>query len=171
MAGSLLVGAEGVILIPNQKAYGSSRPIDEGLELISKLMAFPTTRTAVLVEIEDADVASYWLKVHGLPKTSAIVIPPEDRHVDNDLAQWYSIERERSKGPVDLVVTAWYSVYERCSNSHQPVVLFGRRGAIGSLDASPSWDELHQRIIRNRDARVEEPDDIDEYGEPNPVSD
>jgi hypothetical protein len=71
------------------------------------------------------------------------------------MAQWYAIERIRANGPVRLVVTAFKEVYERCLMSHQPVLLFGRRGSVGSLDSPEPWENLHARVIRQRDAKVE----------------
>ena len=163
MAGTLLVGAEGVILIPDQEAYGASRPIHEGLELVLQLKNFPTGRLVVLVGEEDTKLAEHWVKVQGLKGAGVVGIAAEDRHEDPDLAQWYAIERQRSAGPINMVLTAYQSVYDCCKVTHQPVLLFGRRGAIGSLDNRFTWDDLHNRVIRTRDAAVEE--DEHEYSD------
>lgn len=156
MPGSLLVGAEGVILVPDKDSYGSSRPIDGGLELVSRLKSFPTSRTAILVATKDIKVAEYWVNSNGLLGVSVVPLRTEDQALGHDLAQWYAIERERSTGPVNLVLTAWHSVFERCTNSHQPVLLYGRRGTIGSLEPLEEWDKLHEQIIKTRDALLEE---------------
>ncbi len=156
MSGPLLVGAEGVILVPNAESYAAGRPIVEGLELVTQLMHFPTTRTVVLCGIVDTKPADYFCKINGLAKVSIVGIKAEDRHEDPALAQWYTIERERAARPVNMVVTAYEDVYKRCKASHQPVLLFGRRGSLGSLEERATWEQLHAQVIRSRDAYVEE---------------
>lgn len=163
MAGPLLVGAEGVILVRDKDSYGASRPITEGLELVMQLMHFPTSRTVILVGQEDIEGAGHFTKIHGLAKASTAGIAPEDKDEDPAIAQWYAIERQRSAGPINLVLTAYPEVYKRCTVSHQPCILFGRRGALGSAEVRPSWDALHDRVVRRRDATAEAmyPDPVD----------
>jgi hypothetical protein len=155
MAGPLIVGAEGVILIPDEESYGASRPLMEGLELVTMLRHFPTTRTIVVVGTTDTDMAEYFVKLHGLDGVNVFGIAPEDKKEEAGTAQWYAIERLRSAGPIGMVLTAWHSVYERCKASHQPVLLFARRGALGLPAERPTWDDLHQRTLRHREAAVE----------------
>lgn len=156
MAGPLLVGAEGVILVPDAESYAAGRPIVEGLELVAQLTHFPVTRTAILAGIIDIGPADYFCKVNGLPKVDVVGIRVEDRHEEPALAQWYSIERQRVAGPINMVITAYPAVYERCKASHQPVLLFARRGSLGELEARETWEALHAKVIRSRDATVEE---------------
>jgi hypothetical protein len=156
MSGPLLVGAEEVIIVPNAESYAAGRPIMEGLELVTQLMHFPTTQTIVLVGIVDTTPADYFCKINGLAKTTLIGIRAEDRHEDPALAQWYAIERQRSRGPVNMVLTAYTTVYERCKSSHQPVMLFARRGSLGALEERTAWEDLHAQVIRSRDAAVED---------------
>lgn len=155
MPGTLIVGAEGVILIPDEDSYGASRPLMEGLELVMMLRHYPTTRTVITVGVEDTEMPEHFMKINGLPQVNVVGIAPEDRHEDPGTAQWYIIERQRAAGPIGLVLTAWQSVYERCKASHQPVLLFGRRGALGAMPERPTWDELHMRVQRHREAEVE----------------
>lgn len=162
MAGTLLVGAEGVILLPDEDSFGASRPIHEGLEIVLQIRTFPTARTVIVVGIEDTKVAEHWMKVQGLKGVSVVGIHPEDREEDPARAQWYAIERQRSAGPISMVLTAFHSVYDACTLTHQPVLLFGRRGTIGSLDNRATWNDLHQRVLKSRDAAVE---DEDEYAD------
>lgn len=155
MAGPLIVGAEGVILIRDDQSYGASRPIMEGLELVTQLMHFPTSRTVVVVNETELEGIGHFLKINGLGKASAAAIAMEDKNEDPAIAQWYVIERLRAAGPIGMVLTAYPEVYKRCVGSHQPVLLFGRRGALGSPEVRPSWDQLHERVIRRRDAEAD----------------
>ena len=155
MAGPLLVGAEGVILMPDADSYAAGRPIIEGLELVVQLTPFPSTRTLIMAGIVDTGPADYFCKVNGLPKVDVVGIKAEDRHEDPALAQWYTIERCRAAGPINMVITAYPAVFERCKASHQPVLLFARRGSLGELEEREPWEELHAKVIRSRDAAVE----------------
>src|SRR5665647_2047254 len=134
MAGTLLVGAEGVILTADSESYGASRPIHEGLELVLQIRTFPTARTVVMVGVEDTEMAEHWMKLQALKGVTVVGINPEDREEDPGLAQWYIIERQRANGPINLVLTAHEDVYERCVTTHQPVLLYGRKGSIGSMN-------------------------------------
>ena len=155
-AGPLLVGAEGVLLITDEDVpYASSRPILEGIELVMQLKHFPTSNATVIVHTDDIEGATYFVKINGLPETGCVPTAIEDKYEDPAMAQWYAIERQRATGPVRLVLTAYKEVYERCLRSHQPVLLFGRMGGVGSLDEPVPWEDLHSRIQRQRDARVE----------------
>jgi len=156
MAGPLLIGAEGVILTPNPEWYGASRPISEGLELALQLGHFPTSRTLIAVGTSVADDATRWCKLHGLREVDVVTMAPEDRHVTPEDAQWYTIERQRARGPLHLVLTSYATVFVRCKVSHQPVLLFGRRGSLGAAPPQKSWDEMHARIVRQREAMIEE---------------
>jgi len=155
MAGPLLVGAEGVLLIPDGESFGASRPIMEGIDLVLQLRHFPTARTIVTVGASDTEESERWCKMNALPEVAVVGIAPEDRHLPPDLAQWYVVERQRAKGPLHLVLTAYETVFERCKLSHQPVLLFARRGALGAAPAAVSWDELHAQVVRRREAAVE----------------
>jgi hypothetical protein len=156
MAGPLLVGAEGVLLIEDKGSYAASRPITEGIELAMQLFHFPTSRMVVLTGLVDTDGAQHFCRIHGLAKAAVVGINPEDKIEDPWTAQWYSIERERAAGPINMVLTSYPEVFERCMESHQPVLLFGRRGSVGTLDTRPSWGQLHERVIARRDAIAEE---------------
>ena len=160
-AGPLIVGAEGVILIADDGPYASSSPIMDGIELVTQLKHFPTSQATVIVHTQDVEGAGYFVKINGLPETGVVPVLREDME-DAPLAQWYAIERLRARGPVRLVLTAYKEVYEKCTVSHQPVLLYGRRGSIGSLDGPTSWETLEERIRRHRDAVVEAMDDDSE---------
>lgn len=162
MAGPLLVGAEGVVLVPGKGAYASSRPLPEGLELVMMLKHFPTSSTHLMVGTEDLDSAGHFIKIHGLKEVGVVGITPEDRVVEPATAQWNIVQRHRSRGPVNLVLTAYREVYERCISTRQAVLLYGRLGVVGTLDTGQPWQDLHERIIQARDAAVEEPDVEDE---------
>lgn len=155
-AGPLLVGAEGVILIPDADIpYASSRPIMEGLELVTQLKHFPTSNATIIVNTQDVEGAAYFVKINGLPETGVVSTALEDKAEEPALAQWYAIERLRATGPVRLVLTAYKEVYERCATSHQPVLLFGRRGSVATLDGPTPWETLHEKVRKQRDAKVE----------------
>jgi hypothetical protein len=155
-AGPLLVGAEGVLLVPEEdEPYASSRPVLEGIELVMQLKHFPTSNTTIIVHTQDVEGAAYFIKINGLPETGCVPTALEDKYEEPAMAQWYAIERQRAMGPVRFVVTAYKEVYERCLISHQPVLLFGRMGSVGSLDGPVPWEDLHARIQRQRDAKVE----------------
>lgn len=155
MPGVLLVGAEGVILLPDYQAYGASKPLMDGLELVMQLMHFPTTRTVVLTNQVETSNATYFCRLNGLAKVAVIGISAEDEAEDPALAQWYAIDRCRAQGPVNMVLTSHTEVFERCTSSHQPVLLFGRRGSLGTQRARPEWGDLHERVIRSREAVVD----------------
>lgn len=162
MAGILLVGAEGVIIVPSAESYAAGRPITEGIELVMQLMHFPTSRTAVLVGLVDTTPADYFCKIHGLAKAGLIGIAKEDRHDDPALAQWYAIERVRAQGPINMVLTAYSDVWVRCTETHQPALLFARRGSLGTLGERKPWEALHAQVVRSRDATVEDLNEPDE---------
>ena len=155
MAGTLLVGAEGVIIVPSAESYAAGRPITEGLELVLQLMHFPTTQTSVLVGLVDTTPADYFCKINGLAKAGLVGIAKEDRHEDPAMAQWYAIERMRARGPLNMVLTSYSDVWVRCTETHQPALLFARRGALGTLGERKPWEDLHAQVVRSRDATVE----------------
>lgn len=155
-AGPLVVGAEGVILVRHKANYASSRPIDEGIAVVSALSHFPTTQATVLVDTRDEAGAEYFVKAHGLPTAAVMTTAIEDKDLDPALAQWYNVERVRSRGPVWLVITAYSFVYESCAKSSQPCLLYARRGSIGAMDSTPTWDDLHERVMRREKAIVED---------------
>lgn len=159
MSGVLLVGAEDIVLVSNKEAFGSSRPLMEGLELVTMLQHFPTSRVVVMVGIADEPMADQWMKIHGLRGVAVAGVPPQDRYERPDTAQWYCVERQRALGPVGMVLTSYPEVYRLCSGSHQPVLLYGRRGAVISEEDRPAWDELHASVLRSRELAVEEFDD------------
>ena len=150
-----MVGAEGVILVPDHSSYASSRPIQEGIELVMQLREFPTSLTSVIVGDPDPTPVDHFCKVHGLSKAACVGIAAEDAEEDCALAQWNALVRLRASGPINMVLTAYPLVYERCQSTHQPVLLFARRGALGQFDPKASWEDLHNRVIRHRDAEVE----------------
>lgn len=155
MSGPLLVGAEGVVLVPDGEAYGASRPLMEGLALVMQMMHHPTTRTTVMVNQVNTTMAEHWMKIHGLTNVGVRGIAPEDKDEDPGLAEWYVVERLRSAGPVNLVLTAYPEVYSRCTATFQPVLLYGRRGTLGAPEQRETWDELHAKVVRHREAEVE----------------
>lgn len=158
MSGPLLVGAEGVVLIPDPDSYGASRPLMEGLALVMQMRHHPTTRTTMMVGQVDTGMAQHWMSIHGLNGVSVRGIAPEDKEEDPGLAEWYVIERLRSAGPVNLVLTAYPEVYSRCTSSHQPVLLYGRRGSLGGTEQRDTWGQLHAKVLRHREAEVESMD-------------
>jgi hypothetical protein len=161
MAGPLIVGAEDVILVPNRESYAASRPVTEGLELILQLKVFPTSRLIVLAGTEDEQGADHFCKLNGLMGASAVGIFPEDRHEEPWLAQWYNISRQRAAGPIRMVITSYPEVYEKCGESHQPVLLFARYGMIAHASDPESWDQLTARVKRSREATIETIDKIE----------
>lgn len=163
MSGPLLVGAEGVLLIVDEENYGASRPLMEGLELVMQMRHHPTTRTTVMVGVVETDMAEHYMKIHGLTGVNVRGIAPEDRDEDPAMAQWYVVERQRSAGPINLVLTAYSLVYQKCVTTHQPVLLFGRRGSLGTdQEVRATWDELHAKVLRHQDAEVETMEHDDE---------
>lgn len=154
MAGPLIIGAEGVLLIRDEESYAASRPVDEGIELALQLSHFPTSRVVILVDLVDTEPMEHFCRIHGLTKAATVGIAPEDAEEDSWRAQWYALERQRSSGPVNMVLTAHPEVFSNCTASHQPAILFARRGALGDLEVRSTWNELHERVIRSRDARV-----------------
>ena len=163
MAGTLVVGAEGVILVKDEQSYGASRPLTEGLELVMQLMHHPTTRTVVVVGETDTEGIGHFLKIHGLGRAGSKAINVEDKNIDPALAQWYVINRIRAQGPIGLVLTAYPEVYNKCVISHQPCLLFGRKGALGAPEQRASWNELHERVLKrlNAEAESQYPDESD----------
>lgn len=156
MSGPLLVGAEGVLLIADNDNYGASRPLMEGLELITQMRHHPTTRTTVTVGVVDTSMPEHYMKIHGLNGVNVKGILPEDRDEDPALAQWYVIERCRSAGPINLVITSYSLVWQKCVATHQPVLLYGRRGSLGEgQEVRATWDELHAKVLRHQDAEAD----------------
>jgi hypothetical protein len=155
-AGALVIGAEGVVLRMDAQNYPSSKPLQEGLDLVLMLGHFPTTRTLLLVNTENYDGAVYWAKMNGLLKVEVVPRAPEDRTESDPVAQWHGIQQIRSNGPINLVITAHPQVYLECLSGYQPVLLYGRRGAVGSPEAGPSWQKLQSQVRRRREALVEE---------------
>ena len=156
MSGPLLVGAEDVILVPSKQSYASSRPITEGLDLVLQLASFPTTRITVIAGTEDVTGADYFCKMHGIKSAGVVGVAPEDRHEELWLTQWYNVERQRAKGPIRLVLTAFPEVFARCAETHQPALLFARYGS-GALATEPSsWEDLSKRVRSRIEAEIEE---------------
>jgi hypothetical protein len=156
MPGPLIVGAEGVILLPDKEAYASSRPIQEGLELVLMLKDFPTSSHTVICRTKDQTAAEYFMKMNGLPKADVILTAVEDENEHPAIAQWHAINRARARGPVNLVITAHREVFERCTQSSQPVMLYGRRGALSTLDAQTSWEEIHSQVRATKEIRLDD---------------
>jgi hypothetical protein len=127
----------------------------EGLELVMALRKFPTSRLSIYFNTEDTDAASFFCKINGLAEAQVITMRPADRSEEPYVAQWSAIQRQRSQGPLNLVLTAYKRIYQLCSSSHQAVLLYGRVGQVGSLDTEVSWTELSERVRRSREASVE----------------
>lgn len=156
MAGPLIVGAEGVVLVPDKDSYSASRPIDGGMELLLQLRNFPTSTVHLVVGQVDTTAAKNWCMVQGLKGVNVVPIAPEDEFEEPWLAQWYAIERLRAAGSINLVITAYTEVFERCLASYLACSLYGRLGLVRVVDAVPSWDDLHGRTVRDRVARAEQ---------------
>ena len=154
MPGTLVVGAENVILQADEEAYASSRPILEGLELVLMMEKFPTSQLIIICNTDDETAANYWVKMNGLPKARIILIAPEDADSATDVAQWHAIQRERARGPLNYVLTAYKTVYTHCVQTHQAALLFGRKGALSSMETALSWEELHDRVKSTKEARL-----------------
>lgn len=156
--GPLFVGAEEVILRKDSEHYGSSRPIMEGLELVM-MLNHSTARLVVHCNTPDKAAADFFVKINGLPKAAVITLDTPAQVITEDdphLAQWEAINRQRAKGPLSLVVTGYQSVFDMCSRSHQPVLLYGRRGQVASEQTIPSWGELQESVRKQREATVDQ---------------
>jgi hypothetical protein len=164
VSGPLVVGAENVILIPDGDNYGAARPLSEGLELVMQLRHHPTTRTTVTINSVDTKMAEHFMRIHGLKDVAVRGIAAEDVREDPAVAEWYVIERIRAAGPVNMVITAHPEVYMRCMDSHQPCLLFGRRGSLGTQGDRPTFAALHARVVAHRDAEAESMDHDQEPG-------
>jgi hypothetical protein len=154
--GPLLVGAEEVILVQDMENYGSSRPVNEGLELVMALSHFPTSQVIMMCNTADTPTAEFFCKIHGLKGVEVVGLQPEDRHEPLPSVQWRAVKRQRALGPVNLVITAYREVYERCGGAHQPCILFGRRGGLISHDERTTWAEASEAVRRRRYAEVDE---------------
>lgn len=155
MPGPLIIGAEGVLLDPEPDAYGSSRPIDEGIELARQLKEFPTSRTTVVVGTEDLTAAEYFMRLHRLAHVEVVGFLPQDRSEDPWMAQWNVIERLRVNGPINLVLTAYVDVWQHCATTHQAALLFTRVGGLAAIGERPTWAELRYRTTKHREAVAE----------------
>jgi hypothetical protein len=153
--GPLFVGAEGIILRPNRKIIADAIPITEGLELVTALM-HDVTRLVVFAATDSERDLTYFCKMNGLPKAQVVIEPPEDRCETYDDSQWNALSRERARGPINLVITGYKSIYEQCLATRQAVILFGRRGTVGTLDSTKSWDELQDAVKSAREAGINE---------------
>lgn len=156
MPGPLIVGAEGVILLPDKTAYASSRPLNDGLELVLQLEKFPTTHVTILCHTKDETDAAYFVKMNGLPHARVMLTNPEDIDQPVPVAQWNLIQRIRAQGPVNLVLTSYKDVYTRCVQSYQASLLFGRKGALSTMEDIPTWDNLHEQVKATRAARLKD---------------
>ena len=152
------VGAEGVILLRDEDSYAASRPHHAGLELVTALMHLPLVQLYVHVDTEDIVGAEYFMRMNGIPSASVVPLTPSDRSEEPWMSQWLAIERERSKGPLTLVLTAWGEVFERCLGTYQAALLYARRGGVETIGELPSWDQLRDRVTFRRQAEIEEVD-------------
>jgi hypothetical protein len=159
MPGPLVVGAEGVILLPDKEAYASSRPLIDGLELVLQLEKFPTSQLTIVCHTQDADAAGYFVKMNGLPHARVLLTTPEDQEEPVQAAQWNAINRVRAQGPVNVVLTSYKDVYTRCVQSYQAALLFGRKGALAGLEDKPTWGELYDRVKATKQARLDTPEE------------
>lgn len=155
MPGPLIVGAEGVILLPDNEAYASSRPLIDGLELVLQLEKFPTSQLTVVCHTQDASAADYFVRMNGLPHARVLLTTPEDQDQSIAVAQCNAINRCRAQGPVNVVLTAYKDVYTRCVQSYQAALLFGRKGALSTMEEAPSWQDLHDRVKQVKQARLD----------------
>jgi hypothetical protein len=155
MPGPLVVGAEGVILLPDKSAYASSRPLLDGLELVLQLEKFPTSQLTIICHTADGTNADYFCKMNGLPHARVLLTAPEDADEPIAVAQFNAINRIRAQGPVNVVLTAYKDVYTRCVQSYQGALLFGRKGALSTLEDVPSWQELHDKVKQVKQARLD----------------
>ena len=149
------MGAEGVILLPDNSAYASSRPINEGLELVLLLEKFPTSQVTIVCHTDDSSAADYFVRMNGLPHARVLLTTAEDQDEPIPVAQWNAINRIRAQGPVNLVLTSYKDVYTRCMQSYQGALLFGRKGALSTMEEAPSWQDLHDRVKQVKQARLD----------------
>lgn len=156
MPGPLFVGAEGVILLPDKESYAASRPVNEGLELVLMLKEFPTSSLTVICHTDNQEGAEHFVRMHGLPRARVLTTPAEDRAEYTAQAQLHALNRERARGSINLVLTAFKEVYDRCTVAHQNVLLFSRRGALASLGDQIPWDDMQARVKMANEARIEE---------------
>lgn len=155
MPGPLIVGAEGVILTPDE-AYAASRPINEGLEMVMQLEKFPTSSLIIICNTDMEREAQYWIRMNGLPQARIALTAVEDREETAAAAQWAVIQRERAKGPINLVLTSYKEVYTHCIQTHQSCLLYGRKGALSTLGEAPSWSQVHDRVLATKEARLDD---------------
>lgn len=152
-----------MLLRPDPDSYAASRPINEGLELIMMLEKFPTSQVTVVCNTDSTlTEAAYFMRMNGLPKAQVVFTAVEDKDERPALSQWHAINRLRARGPINLVVTSYREVYERCTQSHQAVLLFGRTGALSSMvEEHPAWEDLHARVLATKEARLA--DETEDY--------
>lgn len=157
MAGTLLVGAEEVVLRQDRDSYAASQPIHEGMELISALSNKMAGRFVLTVNTVDLEPAQYWCRMNGLRGAHVMPLSVVDSLVDAEIGQWHQIERQRSQGPLWMVVTAYPLVWEKCQGAYQSSVLFGRRGRLLETPTlRPAWQDLVDGVKHYREATVEE---------------
>ena len=121
-----------------------------------QLEKFPTSTLTVLCNTENQTEAEYFVKMNGLARAKVILTAPEDREEYPAIAQWHAINRERAKGPVNIVLTSHKEVYTRCVQTGQACLLFGRKGALSTMEEAPSWGELHDRVKAIKEARLDD---------------
>ena len=155
MPGPLIVGAEGVILLPDPTAYASSRPLNDGLELVLLLEKFPTSKVTILCHTQNQVDAEYFCKMQGLPHAQVMITSPEDMEEPVAVSQWKLIQKIRAQGPVNCVLTSYKDVYTRCVQSYQAALLYGRKGALSTMEEAPSWQDLHDRVKQVKQARLD----------------
>jgi hypothetical protein len=112
----------------------------------------------IVVHTVDKVGAEYFMRMQGLPDAEVALLRPEDRSYSPWEAQWVAIRRQRSRGPLKLVLTAYGEVFTQCLRTYQSVLLYARRGGSESIDDLPSWDELADRVRIRREADREEVD-------------
>jgi hypothetical protein len=156
MPGPLIVGAEGVILLADPAAYASSRPLNEGLELVLQLEKFPTSQLTIICHTQADTDADYFIRMNGLPHARVLLTAVEDKDEPIAVAQYNAINRMRAQGPVNLVLTSYKDVYTRCVQSYQAALLFGRKGALSTMEEAPSWSDIHDRVRATKQARLED---------------
>jgi hypothetical protein len=153
---TVVIGAEGVLLVPHWDLYGSSRPIVEGLELTQQLKGFPTTRMVVMMHTKRLDVAEFWCKVNGLADAQPVIPQIADLATGPDVAQVHGVQRQRSRGPVSLIVTAFPTVFDACRAIGQPSILFARQGFSEAPLQLKGWDEMMDQVNEKVVADAEE---------------
>lgn len=154
MSNTLVIGAEEVLLIQDRDSYAASRPIPDGIQIAQQLRAFPTARTVIVTLAEEALPAQYWAQVNGFAKAEVFCPEPEDDDQPDWIKHLHMMERITPPAS-SLILTGLPLVFEAVMARRYPAVLFSRPG--GRIEAQrASWAELHNRVMKRREALVRE---------------